>query len=323
MKPMLEDSEMERGTSPSRPWLVSAGLVGVGIGMMLAGWRSQGYASATWLQVGSAFLLVAPLYYLTRLLGQQVQRVQQSTAQVANRVEHAEATLARLEDLTARTEEQAVALTEADQRAVDVFENEFGWRAVHDLLARGRKLDAIAIGGVRVRVPHMWERVRFVPPPGEGSTPDERLRIVVEGLGGDEKGLVEWRDGEPAEAMTQRLVEELQRIDRFPAGGFDVTAMLRQLLTTVEIAVRNRREGLGLDLAPLVEVFGTQWAITTFGLQRLDLAYPIPHADLEPDTRIHVSRKSGIDQDDFDEAFRAAEALHVKGQPNWITPEQE
>lgn len=80
-----------------------------------------------------------------------------------------------------------------------------------------------------------------------------------------------------------------------------------------EMSERARQFPSHLD--PVIKAF-KQWAVTEYGLERIDLEYPIPAARLwEPDWIQHMSMKNGIDLDDFIDAYYTALTIHDHARP--------
>jgi HNH endonuclease len=83
-----------------------------------------------------------------------------------------------------------------------------------------------------------------------------------------------------------------------------------------EVSERARIFPSHLD--PVIKAF-RQWAVTDYGLERIDREYPIPVARLwETDWIQHVTMKNGVDADDFIDAYHAALAIHAYARPRGL-----
>jgi hypothetical protein len=126
-----------------RRWVLPAALVVAGVLMMVIGafWPG-GYASAVWLQVGSAFALFGPLFWAQKRLERGITEVRQegrqtrsSVQQLSHEVEAIRAqTAATLDDLREVTLEQLRQRRETDEDAFRRFREDPTFENVTRLL---------------------------------------------------------------------------------------------------------------------------------------------------------------------------------------------
>jgi hypothetical protein len=190
------------------------------------------------------------------------------------------------------------------------------------LLDRAQDLRAIESTGVRVRVPGTWSRLRFavLRHRKEGGEFEVivQLLAMVESFDGVQQGRVEWLPGQPADSFMVEVATELQKCGEFRADTFDATKILERLLETLRVAIEGRTGIAGYSsLEPIVEIPNDQWIVMTSGIIAPEAGYFIPNDRLLDDEdyefRNHVTRKTWVDSDKFDEAWNVAAALEKGG----------
>jgi hypothetical protein len=242
-----------------RRWGLIVALLVVGTGLLLAGWASTDYLQTVFANVGTAVLLVLPILLIERAIGGRIGRVEAKADLTAKDVETVRQevgrTVTRLDELTAATEARIAADARADDALRQSVEDEASCANVLRALRRAVEIGAISDGGVRVEVPNIYERVRFLPGPADC------LGVVVERIDGEELARFEWCNDEPPDALMHRVAQGLQRHNVYPGDrSFDASGMFEQLLRTLMIGIEHHRSGGALDLAPLVEIHrGGQW----------------------------------------------------------------
>jgi len=92
--------------------------------------------------------------------------------------------------------------------------------------------------------------------------------------------------------------------------------MFRQLLETLRLAIEGRTGASGTpsasDLGPVIELPNKDWVIETDGMHSLHNFYYISDGQAladETDWRGHMSDKTWVNPETFDEAFTTAVAL--------------
>jgi hypothetical protein len=297
--------------------VVVATLSLAGLGLLVGGAFVQGYGSSVMIEIGAAFLLLAPLYSLQRRFLERQERTEVSVAHLTDEVRQVEGevreTASRLESLTGEArrllEEQDRAVHEAIQR----LEDDVSMVSVRDMLQAAEDLRAIAGTGVRVRIPASRLRVRFKPTlmaSDESNDYEPLVSVRLEGVNGDGLADIAWFPGDSAAQFFARFGEELKRHGEFPGNeAFDPATILRDLKKLVEVAIESRSGGRPA-LAPVIEVPNDEWAITEFGLECIRRYYALGQVQVrKKNWAPHMATKPWVDQDKFNEAFDIAQEL--------------
>ncbi len=302
----------------STVWIAIATL-GIGLSCILAGALIEDYGQSVLLEMGAAIVLVAPLFILERALEARLRETESRTSTVERGVKDLREELTRatvrIADLSSAVEGGLNELEVQDDQTLERFSESPTARTLRDLLARMIDLNVISRAGLRVQVPLMYPRIRFAP-----NADPSAVSVTVEELDGTLiEGFV-WDDSSSAVDVMTGAAEALQRKNAFPGrGAFDATNMLQEIVSLCRVGVSKKRSGSTLDLSPLVERVGEQWAVTIYGLECLEMPYPIHWKRFdERDFKPHVMSKTWVEKDDLHMAWGAAEALHVRGQPDWL-----
>jgi hypothetical protein len=199
--------------------------------LLVFGWFTEGYLSGLLLNIGTAFLLFAPLLLLQRRMEQELLQLRNETrssvedlsSDVADIRRQAHETAARLDELGEATRSRIREQQDIDAKAFDDFDMEPSRSTLLRILDRALQLSAISWRGIRVQVPGTWERLRFAM--GETYTmigspsaiPEEeyesdvdvgpRLWAAIEGLYGDVHDIVEWLPGSALKSSWLRLLQ--------------------------------------------------------------------------------------------------------------------
>jgi hypothetical protein len=293
----MKSSAMADTPKRRRRWVLPAALVVAGVLMMVVGafWRGQ-YASAVWLQVGSAFALFGPLFWAQKRLERGITEVRQegrqtrsSVQQLSQEVEAIRAqTAATLDDLREVTLEHLRQRRETDEDAFRRFREDPTFENVTRLLDRARQLGGISQRGVRVRLPGTDFRLRFPVPaePANGGPPVLEVGLEEEDgtrphdAAGPQVAVrgqrpVPWPAGLSASEWAAAMAAELQTLNRYPGDEqFDPSGALEQLTSLLRLAIEARTRppsatGSMPRLRPIIEVPNDEWAITEGGLQSL------------------------------------------------------
>jgi hypothetical protein len=309
---------MGSGLVTGRAITISLSVGLAGLAAVVAGGFQRGYAQSLLLELGAALLLAAPLVAMERAIDSKVSKAREETAAVAQSVEDAQRaiqeTVTRLDEITASTRERLEDSAKRDAATFDEFRQAPTSASMGALLRLCMSLRAISRCGVRMQVPDLWERVRLWMS-NEGA-----VMVTLEGLRGDEIITFEWTHADSAVNVFQRIGEQLQAINHFPGSdAFDPTVMLRRLVDALAELVKTKRVGSSLDLSPVIELFGDQWAVTLEGLECTEVPYWIPRERLrEPDFFPHVMAKVWVDKETLEDAWKVAIALHLEDQPVWL-----
>jgi hypothetical protein len=292
-------------------WLVGGLTLLVGAGAIATGWLLDGhaYASSLLQNAGVALLLLVPLFAAERAFTRRVRSTEQATKEVRRDVAVAET---RIDAATATLEEIARELeTELDATAVTDAELTKAARSgnsvetLGSLFHRAAELGALSEHGLRVVVPHQWERFRFrwSEMPGPPEVEPGSILVSVEGVRGDSLGIaVEWTPGMTAAEALSGLVDIWTRAGSFPGQGvLEVDRIFPPLIDSLELAINERRGGGENSLSPLIERVSQEWAMTDFGLEHIGYPYWIRGEELASDVedwRRHMWEKNWILEED-------------------------
>jgi hypothetical protein len=280
-----------------RRWVLPSVLVVLGVLMMVIGSFGQGgYASAVWLQLGSALALFGPLYWAQGLLERGINEVRQqgretrsSVEQLSHEVEAIrEETAAGLDDLRKVTLGHVRQRRQTDEEAFRRFREDPTFENVTELINRAHQLGGVSRRGVRVQVPGTSFRLRFPMPTGlqngdppvlevgleeeDGTRPHDAAepRVAMRG-----QRPIRWSAGQTASEWSASIAVELQALNRYPGDEqFDPSGALEQLMSLLRVAIEARtRPPSGTAplprLRPIIELPNDEWAITDDGLQSL------------------------------------------------------
>jgi hypothetical protein len=173
------------------------------------------------------------------------------------------------------------------------------------LFRRAQELGAISEDGLRVEVPSRWERLRFQMPVNRMFPNAPSLfRVSVEYANGGPSGIsVFWSQNQTAIDMLAAVAEAWKR-----AGEFRVTLRwtpngFERLIRTLQVAIKSRSRDGDEQLSPVIELLGSKWAMTDYGLEYLEEYYPIDRGRLLTDKAVanwrrHMSEKIWAVEDD-------------------------
>jgi hypothetical protein len=122
---------------------------------------------------------------------------------------------------------------------------------------------------------------------------------------------------QPVDVVLTEVALHLQRLGMYPGDTvFDATVIVLGFLRAISIPLKAR-SGLGeapADIGPVIEIVGSQWAITEIGIESLEHQYVIGKEQVhEDDWQRHMSEKVWVDQDQFRDALHLAKSLWPRG----------
>jgi hypothetical protein len=304
--------------SVSRP-LVAVVVVGLGAGLIVVGWLldSHEYSSALLRESGIIVLLVLPLLWIEHLFEQRIQASEEQTRHEVGAVaENVVAMSTRLtetrqslSDLQEHTSTQLQAAASAETALAQEARDQPSFDTINKLFRRADELHTISEYGLRVVIPHQWERLRFhYPNVVESVASNEPSRsaiaLTVEDAAGKSIGVkTVWEPGQsPADALLA-LADTWKRVAGYPGDSvFDAESIFRRLIDSIDLAIRSRRTSGDGQLSPLIELLSAHWAMTDFGLEHVPMYYPIPRGELIAeseltDWRQHMSEKPWISEE--------------------------
>lgn len=292
-------------------WLVGGLTLLAGASAITIGWLldDHTYASSLLQNAGVALLLLVPLFAAERAFTARVRRTEQETREVGRDVAAVETYLnaapATPEEIGGELETKLDAVTAADTELTDAARAGISVETLGALFHRASELGALSKHGVRVVVPHQWERFRFgwSEMPGDPDVKPGSIRVSVEGVRGDSLGIaIEWTPEMSAAAALSELVNVWTRAGSFPGKGvLEIERIFPPLVDSLELAISERRDGGEDTLSPLIERISREWAMTDFGLEHIGYPYWIKGKELAEDVadwRRHMQGKTWVLEED-------------------------
>jgi hypothetical protein len=269
-----------------------------GIALVASGWVIQGkaYVPGLLMQLGTAMMLLVPLALLGFMLENRMRQAE----------EEIRATAAQLDSLTAVTRQRLAEHQRQREELLDAAQRDPTQGTVLVLLKEAEEIGAVVPSGARVALPGSSLRLRFRP---DGTD----VVAQVEEAGGRVLGTVPWHATESAAAFARRVAQDLRTRDGYPGDrGFDPSAVLRELLKVIRIAIEARSGERPHDLGPLIELPNDQWAISSDGLFSLQRPYHIPAQRLigsHENWPTYMRTQAWVDAPAFEEAYLLARQL--------------
>lgn len=258
-------------------------------------WGWAGAVPAVFVNLGTALLLAGVLFgferHFTRAVGRVASQVaEQVTSSVADRFDSRTSDLEhRIDDLASEVEVRREARSRKAAAAVEALDL-VSFDSVTEALRLANDINALHGGVARVhasprasglRLEFRWGR--SVRDDGWSRRQVGEPKLTVAALAGDEVPErdaryvleVEWLPEESAARVGDKLAEELTRLGWWTDGGFDWPRALRNLQRTVDVSITSRRRaGGGWRLGgAVVELVGSDWAVSEAGLEAPDRRY--------------------------------------------------
>jgi hypothetical protein len=298
--------------SVSRP-LVAVVVVAIGAVLIVLGWRldSHDYSSSLLREMGVIILLVLPLLWLEQLFERRIEasekqtrrEVAQDFTEVSARVTEARQTLS---DLQEQMSNRLKAAADAETALTVEARDQPSFDTIKKLFRRADEFQAISEHGLRVVIPHQWERLRFqslnvVATAASGEPSEPVFFLTVEDAAGKPTGVkTVWEPGQsPTDALVA-VADAWKLSGEYPGDSvFNVEWIFGKLIDSLDLAIRSRRTGGEGQLSPLIELLSTNWVMTDVGLEHVPIFYTIPRgeliaeSDLE-DWRRHMREKPWI-----------------------------
>lgn len=295
-----------------RSWLVLAALAVTGfVAVGAARDVTDDFWLGLWLNVGTSCFLFGAFYLVERLILER--RVTEAAKALREAVTDEIETLrsdfaGSIYDLQEHMDALTEARDEADRNLVDSFIAQPTAGTLQRLLLRALSLGAISPRGVRVEVPHQYERLRFGL--GDGG----EVQVAIEQFDGETIETIPWTDDLDVGAIFNLVATALQRRRLYPGdSSFDVPRMLQQVSDSIALGLDARigRGGGALDLGPVIEVPNASWAITEDGIEALAPHHYVieRHRVDEADLYSHLAGKGWTDRDEVHWTLTIARAL--------------
>lgn len=316
-----------------RHWWAALGAVALGLGFLYASWDLRGGEAGTvdvWLEavfanVGSAFVLIAPIAWITERLTRQVEDVRENVEEV--RVESAGAR----EDVRRVREETSGTISELRREVASL--REFGEQvrsrraadAVREVgLYRRLGLDEVApdrddvINALRIAketgvvdaahgpraelVPGHGDFLQLVLQERESGMSDVFFDILTRSGEGEDS--VRWDEGVSATDVMSKLDKALRSAGINPE--FDPDDWFKRISETLVVGASH------IERHRIIELCPPQWAVTSDGI----VPYPDrpldglgPQGIRSDHSSTEVKRKDWVDPDSFDNAVYSWRSL--------------
>jgi hypothetical protein len=308
--------------------------------LIAAGWllESQQYLSALLRETGIIVLLVLPLLWIENLFEQRIQASEKQTRDevgaVAEDVVAMSTRVAKtrqsLSDLQGQTSKRLQAAGDAETALAKEARDQPSFDTISKLFRRADELHAISKHGLRVVIPHQWERLRFhslnaVARTESGEQPQPVFLLTVDHVAGNSVGVrTVWEAGQSPTDALLAVADAWKRSGGYPVdSAIDAEWIFGKLIDSLELAIRSRRTGGEGQLSPLIEMLSTNWVMTDIGLEHVPIFYTIPRgeliaeSDLE-DWRRHMREKPWVAEEneaarqteDYD-FYMVSEAAHL------------
>ena len=304
--------------SVPRP-LAAVAVVAIGAGLIAAGWLldSHDYSSSLLRESGILVLFVLPLLWVEHLFERRIEasekqtrrevgEVAQDLTAVSARVSEARQSLS---DLQEQTSSRLQAAADAEAALTVEAREQPSFDTINKLFRRADELHAISEHGLRVGLPHLWERLRFqslnvVASVASGEPSQPVLVLTVEDTAGKSIGVkAVWEPQQSPDDALLALAAAWKPVAGYPGDSvFDAEWIFGRLIDSVDLAIRSRRMSGDGQLSPLIELLSAHWAMTDFGLEHVPMYYPIPRGELIADSELtgwrqHMGEKPWITEE--------------------------
>lgn len=317
-----------------RPWqiivAIVTGTVGIAVLSISRSALVGAWAADVLINAGTALLLFTPLLIAGRVFEKRIRGIEQSQGVVQSKQDQTDQRVAVLaEDVSDAVGEirsirdqlaEDVADRLAEQHAQDLEEfsrvrNNPSPESVGSALREAFEQKLVFHMGPRVRLQATEVCCRF---PITG-TKQNRFSLAVETRDGTHLEML-WVDAETG--IQERLVElarRLQQRNLYPGDAFFTPMQIfDDLAELLSIAYRRRTGAGGVSepIWPVIELFPPQWALTEYGIERVDLmsVYQIASSRLdEIDWEEHILGKPWVDRTSFLMALATARDMRDAG----------
>lgn len=231
--------------------VVAALTVALGAGLIVAGWLldSHGYSSSLLRESGVTVLLVLPLLWIEHLFERRIEASEKQTRREVGEVAAGLAeTRESLSELREQTSNRLQATADAEAALAEQARDQPSFDTINGLFRRADELHSISEDGLRVVVPHLWERLRIrsldaVASTASGEPSQPGFVLTVEDAAGKSIGVkTVWEPRQsPADALLA-LADAWKRVAGYPGdSAFDAEWIFGKLIDTLDLAIRSRR----------------------------------------------------------------------------------
>lgn len=298
------------------------GLAALGLSWML---QSNGWLTNVLVEVGTAFLLLAPILWITKRIEG---RIDESERQTTQRVEELSVAVDTTQEALARTVADISEIVgqrlanerKSEERAFEALRYAPSREDLIEALRRGQERKIISVRGPRTDFFDTDFYLRFLLE--EDDSP--RVKLRLESVDGEEFHTEEWREGEQLPDVFVSIGRALKERDRWPGEpAYQPGRALEELADLLMLG--SRAQARGGRIRRIVQVIESDWAITDRGICSVERDYyAIPARRFEEmDWDQHMRGKPWVKIENFRMAFEIAEALKARGMLDETAPDSE
>lgn len=316
--------------------LLAALTVAVAVGLLYLSWDTQAsaWASGLYLAFGSTLLLFVPLAILTHGIETGLDRVSERQDQIATRQEETASDVTRLTEEVAQTQadlrltrEQLSEvvrdrMTANKNKDLELFKTVGEAPSQADILnslVRAKEMEIIPDQGCRVgfisdcylRFTSGWESTD--PVVYESQDPDV-IELTLERLDATPLSRLSWNVETTAEIVVS-IAEAMQASGVYPGdGSFDAGKIFADLSALLTLGHESITRGAVDPIRHIIQFCPPQWVVCDDGIYSAKTYYYIPADEMNAERLLaHMSEKTWIDIESFEEAQMACSALFRTG----------
>ena len=309
--------------------------VAVAAGLLYWSWDAQ---RSTWESVvligfGSALLLCVPLAVISYSIEAGLKSVAKRQEQISARQEETASDVKRLTQEVAQAQADLRVTSEQLSEVVRerISENKSKDSAlfkgvgespsqadVLNSLVRAREMGVIPDQGCRVDISACYLRFNSEwrsDDPDEFSGARELIvELTLERMDASALDHLDWRaEVSPAE-IAVRIAERMQASGVYPGDNlFDAGRIFTDLSALLILGYESTTMGAVVPVRHIIQLCPPQWAVCDDGVYCTELPYQIGASRLGRDWLPHMSEKSWVDTNSFEEALRTCRALFDAG----------
>jgi hypothetical protein len=301
-------------------------------------WDTQ---TSTWesvvlIGIGSAFLLCVPLAILTYIIQARLDRVSESQDQISARQEETASGVARLAEEVAQaqadlrlTRDQ---LSEVARERITANKSKDSalFKAVGEAPSRADVLSSLVRAKEIGVIPDQGCRVSFISDCYLRFTPDwtsgdpvvyesedpDTIALTLEQADATVLRLMRWNAGMHASEVIVDIAEALQASGVYPGdASFDADKIFADLSALLTLGYDSITRGAVDPVRHIIQLCPPQWAVCDDGIHSTQTPYMIRADKIYRGDRYsaHMSEKSWVDMNSFEEASAACYALFGAG----------
>lgn len=331
------------------PWVLGccgAGVLLNGIALWTeARWKWQGVLPSILVNVGTALLLAALLFFLEKQFTRRVisagrATVEQATRQFEQRLQdRTQALSTRIDELQAQVADRMRERAQQGDEKVAALAEDVSYETVTSAMTEANDLGALHWGRVAVCASSDLDGVALIFKWGmELGDPrfglpvrapvleiEARIEADLTAHGGRPVISTVWEPNEPLVDVADRLNKQLQRTGRWHGPEtMDWSLAVENLVRSLGLAITSRRDGSSAGpwrlRGALYELVGGDWAITEAGIEsRVSNGVVLAEADFperhlrrphEPEEPWHPAAPEGLPAEAWERLLRLGKRVH-------------